>query len=553
MKIFLLAIAATMLTQFNYAQVSIATPASPPDASAMLDIKSTNKGFLMPRVTNRTNITSPATGLIVYETASNAVWLYNGTAWGQLGSGAAASGWLANGTHIYNSNSGNVGIGIAAPTQKLEVAGNLLLNAGAPTLKFKRGSGILSLSTIDFADADDAIGFRQQYQSSYFKLGRPASIGSENDLVISTSSGFIGIGADNPGDRLDVTGNIRLSGESRLLKFETGQATSTVTKYAPGVRFIRADNTPLAALEYVDTIGTNFLRLRTGSAITNDFVVTTGHDVCIGGSNPNAKLEVRGIGEVMRIHAGTDPLLQFSTGNAAGGLGLPLVRKGFIDVNGNDFRIGTNAENDAGNFIARVNGNDVLKITPSATVGIGLGTTAPAAKLHVAGNILVKNNGEVLRIDGLSPTINFFHNGGSSSTAYSFLTQSASELYIGANGRLRFDAVTGVTIGPVMTGANNYKLAVGGSIVCEELRVKLRADWADYVFKNDYKLMPLPELQKFIDHNSHLPNIPSAAVIEKEGISVGDMQKRQMEKIEELTLYILDLQKQIDELKKDRK
>ena len=69
------------------AQVAISNPASNPDPSAMLDVKSTNRGFLMPRVTNRTNVTSPATGLLVYETATNAVWVYNGTAWVQLGSG----------------------------------------------------------------------------------------------------------------------------------------------------------------------------------------------------------------------------------------------------------------------------------------------------------------------------------------------------------------------------------------------------------------------------------------------------------------------------------
>jgi hypothetical protein len=85
--------------------------------------------------------------------------------------------------------------------------------------------------------------------------------------------------------------------------------------------------------------------------------------------------------------------------------------------------------------------------------------------------------------------------------------------------------------------------------MCEELRVQLRANWPDYVFNNNYKLLPLAELKKFIQQNNHLPNIPKASVIEKEGIEVGDMQKKMMEKIEELTLYILDLQKQVDELK----
>ena len=59
----------------------------------------------------------------------------------------------------------------------------------------------------------------------------------------------------------------------------------------------------------------------------------------------------------------------------------------------------------------------------------------------------------------------------------------------------------------------------------------------------------MSELDKFISVNKHLPNIPAAAAIEKEGMEVGDMQKKMMEKIEELTLYIIDLQKQIDSMK----
>src|SRR5215211_6505987 len=95
-----------LLALHSNAQVAISNPASNPDASAMLDVKSNTKGFLMPRVTNRTNVATPATGLMVYETATNAVWVYNGTAWVQLGSGGGSTEWLVNGTHIYNGNTG---------------------------------------------------------------------------------------------------------------------------------------------------------------------------------------------------------------------------------------------------------------------------------------------------------------------------------------------------------------------------------------------------------------------------------------------------------------
>ena len=78
-------------------------------------------------------------------------------------------------------------------------------------------------------------------------------------------------------------------------------------------------------------------------------------------------------------------------------------------------------------------------------------------------------------------------------------------------------------------------------IVAEELRIQNSTNWPDYVFTENYDLMPLEELKSSIETHHHLPNIPSASTIESEGILIGDMQKRMMEKIEELTLYILEL------------
>ncbi len=98
--------------------------------------------------------------------------------------------------------------------------------------------------------------------------------------------------------------------------------------------------------------------------------------------------------------------------------------------------------------------------------------------------------------------------------------------------------------------ANGYKLAVHGKIIAEEVVIQLRNTWPDYVFNKEYKLMPLDILEKFLTANKHLPNIPSEKELKENGISTSDMLNKQMEKIEELTLYIIDQQKQINELKK---
>ncbi len=95
---------------------------------------------------------------------------------------------------------------------------------------------------------------------------------------------------------------------------------------------------------------------------------------------------------------------------------------------------------------------------------------------------------------------------------------------------------------------SNYKLFVKGGILSEEVRVY--TTWADYVFHDDYTLKSLKEVENYIHENKHLPNIPSSRIIESQGIEIGNITRLQQEKIEELTLYTIQQQKEIDHLKK---
>jgi len=98
---------------------------------------------------------------------------------------------------------------------------------------------------------------------------------------------------------------------------------------------------------------------------------------------------------------------------------------------------------------------------------------------------------------------------------------------------------------------SNYKLAVAGKIIAEEVMVKLQsAGWPDYVFNQDYKLRPLHEVKEFVKTNKHLPDIPSAAQVVENGLSMGEMQSKLLQKIEELTLYIIELESRISQLEK---
>ncbi|MCV9930891.1 hypothetical protein OIU80_01220 [Flavobacterium sp. LS1R47] len=100
-------------------------------------------------------------------------------------------------------------------------------------------------------------------------------------------------------------------------------------------------------------------------------------------------------------------------------------------------------------------------------------------------------------------------------------------------------------------GADTYRLSVKGKIRAEE--IKVYSTWADYVFSKDYKLPNLKEVEKFINKNGHLPNMPSAKEVTEKGLELGEMVKIQQEKIEELTLYLIQQNKDMEELKAQMK
>jgi hypothetical protein len=97
-----------------------------------------------------------------------------------------------------------------------------------------------------------------------------------------------------------------------------------------------------------------------------------------------------------------------------------------------------------------------------------------------------------------------------------------------------------------------FGLVVGDGILTEHVRVALHTtgSWADFVFNKDYKLMPLSNVAEYVKANNHLPDVPSAGDVKKEGIDMATMDSKLLQKIEELTLYVIAQDKRIDELQK---
>lgn len=99
----------------------------------------------------------------------------------------------------------------------------------------------------------------------------------------------------------------------------------------------------------------------------------------------------------------------------------------------------------------------------------------------------------------------------------------------------------------IVQKANNEKilqLTENGLLLAREIKVDL-ATWSDYVFDPTYPLMPLEDVKTFIEENHHLPNVPSAADMVENGLNVADASVMLMEKVEELTLYMIQLQEQM--------
>lgn len=192
---------------------------------------------------------------------------------------------------------------------------------------------------------------------------------------------------------------------------------------------------------------------------------------------------------------------------------------------------------------------------------VGIGTNDPIYKLDVngttnfRGSLILNDNALYLTTGG------DYLSGGAGSGNTNLYTRG--QLVLASNGNnigqsllLQNNGLTAMAVIPggnigIGTTTPSQKLSVNGNIAAKKMIIS-QANWPDYVFDPTYRLKPLSELSAFIQQNKHLPEMPSAAEVEAKGISVGDNQALLLKKIEELTLYVLDLQKQIDQLKKNK-
>jgi hypothetical protein len=223
-----------------------------------------------------------------------------------------------------------------------------------------------------------------------------------------------------------------------------------------------------------------------------------------------------------------------------------------LDTNGGqNWRLGS-----SGNAWAAGGGKFIISNSDNSSEGsfaidnqkrVGIGTVAPSTRLEIAG---LGNSTVDLKVNGRIQTGDSYNAGGMwvNSPGTMFMgQQGASALGLYNNGAWRLIADNTGNIG-IGTLSPDQKLTVKGKIHSEEVIVDLSVPAPDYVFEQNYSLTPLDEVQAYIAQYKHLPEVPSAKEMEKDGVKVGEMEMILLKKIEELTLYQIESTKRLAEL-----
>jgi len=453
-RLFVLLMAFVFASGLGYSQVAINADNSLPDASAMLDVKATGMGLLVPRMTFANRPAGPATGLLIYQTNLNpGYYYYDGAAWQKVGR-SADHYWTLNGSDITNTNVGNVYLGTDASA------------ADGHALNSIHYSGTTSAAV---RGAEQSGGFMYSAGS----LGQLNWPGNPMGLPVDVAN--VGVLGYIPGNGVTGAGVFGWSKDDNAINYGgifVSDGSNTSSNYA-----IYAD---------ADSAATNYAGYFKGR------VIVSGNNVNDGASDSTYT--------VFRSEVTTSGT--FSDAYAIDG--YSASRPGYgIGVHGTGGYRGVYGQTAYDDY------------TGTSTGVYGYASGSAGTRIGVYGNA----------------------SGGTTNWAGYFSgSMYANEVRIAT-----------------ATAATGYVLSVNGKVACEEVLVQDNASWPDYVFDEEYDLMSLEELESSISENNHLPGIPPAAEVEENGFNVADMQRRVLEKVEELTLYTIEQGKLIQELQNEVK
>lgn len=565
-KIYLL-LAAAFVTAGVYAQntfpatgaVGIGTTA--PNASSLLEVKSTTKGVLISRMSKKSRnlISSPATGLLIYQTDSlPGFYYYSGTVWLAVTSGSTTEtdpqvGTIATGKIPRWDGS-------ALSTGAISDNGDYIAVGLGTDSKYRvnsRTTGLQELEVVGKSavrgEANGWSGFTNNiFATGYLGVKKPSGIYSViTDGFSNNELGYIGVFGVKEYDTIQGAGVYGWTRGGADNNYGTmGVSTSNIgNNYGLHGRAIGNGGFNTGVFGKAEDGNANFGVY--GTAVTTSGQFGYGVYASATGSGTNyagyfvGNVRVLNDGEALTI-AGTNPYIQVKNG---------ANNIGYLQGYNSDYILATNSENN-GNLVFGTKAFNRMYISSGGKISIN--NSAITAQLNI------KGDNEAVNINGADPYIQF-NNGTTTKVGYvralntdmlfslnnsnttgkiKFLTDNKPRMWIDVNGN--------VSISDDGKIASGYLFNVKGKMIAEEMMVELNGNWPDYVFSKDYKLMSLSELKQYITENNHLPQLPSAETM-KDGIALGEMNKMLTEKVEQLTLYILQMHDEIEALKKQNK
>lgn len=459
----------------------------------------------------------------------------------------------------------NIGVGTLTPAYKLDVAGNLrsTLDANINGLTVGRGpqnilgNTAVGISALSLASGgtNTAVGFAalQNNTTAYRNTAIGAySLTNTTTGRYNTAVGFQSMMSNTTAERntivgyngmpFSVSGGYNTGIGFGVLNNNISGANNTGIGYEPMFWITSGNNN--VALGYhsgydVTTGSQNiFLGYNAG------YGVTTGNYNTIIGSDVTGLAPGLSNTIILADGQGNQRLLINASGNAGLGTSTPQnkleITQGTAGNSGLRFTNLTSASAAASSSgkVLSVNatGDVILEVAGS---GGGSGDGSETKVVSGSANVTVTGTGTI-------------------ATPYSIAVSAPSSYWDNAplgSGNIINNNAGGIIVGTgISTLPAGYKLYVSNGILAEKVKVALKSgvNWADHVFAKDYTLKPLSEVEAFIKLNQHLPGVPSAETLVKEGgVDVNQMFAKQMEKIEELTLYIIEMNKKLEKLEKE--
>ncbi len=455
-----------------------------------------------------------------------------------LGYGAGQNAKLANGSVFIGNNAGlqtrggqNTVIGWEAGKQITSVE-NIIIGAFAGSnADIKAGSNIF----IGHNSGRDSDGGRL-----YASFGSNNTFAGDNTFV-GNNTGFYNKGARNTfmgkssGFSNILGSNNTFFGEQSGFNNKSGNGSVFIGKDAGinnrsggGNVFLGYD----AGVSVADTNISGSVAIGFGSRVTanNSFILGDSQTkVGIGNTAPQNKLEITSAANTSGLRFTN--LKSTSTPSTANSLALSVDANGDVILvpaaTGGLTNPVTNLQVQSGT--AGVSGlklNNLLSTSTAATAN------GKALSVDATGNVIL--------VPVTTPVIP------AGADVWDQLTNGADYLIRNKNNK-------SVMIGTVAATKTSidYKLYVEKGILAEKVKVSTTANWPDYVFEKNYSLMPLKEVENYITANNHLPEVPSAEVIAKDGLDLGKMDATLLKKVEELTLYLIEQNKKIEMLQSE--